>query len=292
MINLAGNITWHGALASRPVVSIALPVLTALFLLYLFLIFPSRRHHPDLDLMDGRYIAHRGLHDMSPPGGRATPENSLAAFCAAAEAGYMIENDIRITADGQVVVFHDDTLNRMCGVDGIPESMTLAQLKELRLAGSDQTIPTLQECLDAVGGRVPLLIEFKCTSLSDCHRLCEAAAPILDHYQGKYLVQSFIPLVLRWYRKNRPHVCRGQLAAGFYREKFYMRLLGTLLFNAMGRPDFISYDYRNARNISRRFCTALGAHPVCWTLHNQEELDESRQWFRTFIFEDYIPLDK
>ena len=274
-----------------PLVITTLSVLVVLFLLFLFLVFPSRRHHADLALMDGRYIAHRGLHDLSPSG-TATPENSLAAFRAAAEAGYMIENDIHLTADGQVVVFHDDTLTRMCGVDGTPESMTLAQLKSLRLAGSDQTIPTLQECLDVVDGRVPLLIEFKCMNLSACRRLCETAAPILDSYKGKYLVQSFFPFVLRWYRKNRPQVCRGQLAAGFYREKFHMRLAGCLLFNAVGRPDFVSYDHRNAGNICRRFCTVLGAHPVCWTIHSQKELNYARRWFRTFIFEGFIPSDK
>lgn len=272
-----------------PVIFILLSVAVLLLLLLLFLLWPATRRHPDIRLMDRCYIAHRGLHDV--PGISDAPENSLAAFRAAAEAGYMIETDIHVTLDGEVIVFHDDSFRRMCGVDRTPESMTLAQIRTLRLSGTEHAVPTLQECLNTVAGKVPLLIEFKCMNLHTCRRLCEAVAPLLDQYQGQYMVQSFFPYVLQWYRKHRKHVCRGQLAAGFYHDKFYMRLAGCLIFNVVSRPDFISYSHTTPRNIFRRLCTLLGAHPVCWTIHSPEEVQNARKYFRTFIFEGFIPRD-
>ena len=87
------------------------------------------------------------------------PENSLPAFRAAAEAGYAVEMDVHLTADDQLVVFHDDTLERMCGVPGVIDDFTLAELRALRLGDTDCVIPTFAEALAALGGRVPLLLE-------------------------------------------------------------------------------------------------------------------------------------
>lgn len=281
---------------------IVLGTLSILFLLFLFLIFPALRRHPDRQMLEGRYIAHRGLHDVAvpqsgdPSGGAdcsgAAPENSLTAFAYAAEHGYMIENDIHITKDGEVVVFHDDDLFRMTGVHGKPEDMTLADLKTLRLAGTDERIPTLRECLDVVSGRVPLLIEFKCIDRATCDRLCPAAASVLADYTGKYLIQSFYPLVLSYYRKHHPDICRGQLSKGFYKEPLYMKLLGCLVYNFLARPDFVSYDHEDATHPCRRFCTALGAYPVGWTFRSEDELKAHGHWFHTFIFEGFIPQPK
>ena len=255
-----------------------------LCLLFLFLIFPSRRRHPDLKRLDGAMIAHRGLHDQQPE----APENSLAACRLAVKAGYPIENDIHITADGEVVVFHDDTLQRLCGREEAIEDMTLAQLRDCTLAGSSETIPTLREFLDAVDGRVDLLIEFKCGK-NPCRRLCEEANRILSDYDGKYFIQSFYPQVLSWYRRHRPDVCRGQLSSAFYHDKLSMRVLGCLLTNVTARPDFVSYDHHHAGHISRRLCTLLGAFPVGWTFRSEQELQKHRQDFKTFIFEGFIP---
>lgn len=266
---------------------VAMCIVLALGLLGLFLICPGLRRHPAVARMQGRYIAHRGFHDQTP----RTPENSLAAFREAIRRGYAIENDIHLTADGQVVVFHDDTLQRMCGVEGRPEDWTLAQLRQLSLAGTAERIPTLQECLALVDGQVPLLIEFKCGTVSDARRLCAAADAILSGYTGEYWVQSFFPFVLQWYKQHRPEVCRGQLSAGFYHERLSHRLLGCLLFNFLGRPDFISYEHTNARNVFLRLNIRLGAHPVCWTLRTPEELERAKSRFRTYIFELFTPED-
>ena len=249
---------------------------------WLFLIAPARRRHPQLKLLEGRYIAHRGLH------GDTIPENSLAAFRAAVARGFAVEIDIHITADGQLVVFHDDTLKRVCGVDVTIAKATLAELKTYRLKGTEETIPTLQECLDTVAGQVPLLIEFKCLDTATCRRLCEAADAVLQGYAGQYFVQSFYPFVLHWYRKHRPDVCRGQLS--LYSEPgIAKRLLGKLVFNFLSRPDFISYEYGGAKRLNFRTAVRLGAYPIGWTFQQKQEVDTYKTDYRTYIFERFDP---
>lgn len=258
-------------------------VLIVLAGLFLFAIFPALSRNPDKTLLTGARIAHRGLHDEKA----GIPENSLAAFALAVKNGYWIENDIHLTADGHVVVFHDDTLERMCGVSGRPEDMSLAELKSLRLSGTSQQIPTLEECLETVSGKVPLLIEFKCASGIPAARLCEAAQRILRTYNGKYLIQSFYPQVLFWYRRHESGICRGQLATAFHGEALHKRLAGCLLFNFWGRPHFVSYEHKFAKQPFRRFCSFLGAIPVGWTFHSQEEIEAVKTAFLAYIFEGF-----
>lgn len=258
-------------------------IVAALLIIFLFMICPALRRHPDRKVLEGLYIAHRGLHSVNP----AIPENSLAAFEAAVETGYAIENDIHLTLDGQVIVFHDDTFKRMCGVDKRPEEMTLEEIKKLRLKNTNQSIPTLKECLDLVDGRVPLMIEVKCPAALDYAPLCRAANEILKDYKGKYFIQSFYPPVLMWYKKHRPDICRGQLASAFYKESIDKRLLGCMIFNFLSRPDFVSYEHTYKNNLFRRLCVLLGAFPVGWTFKKQTDIDSAKKHFKTFIFEKF-----
>lgn len=263
---------------------IILGVLAFLVALFLFLVYPSTRRHKDRDVLNGRFIAHRGFHGVMDN----TPENSLNAFKRAVELGLAIEIDIHLTRDGEVVVFHDDTLTRVCGVDARVEDKTLSELKELRLLNTDCRIPTLKECLNTVDGKVPLLIEFKCVSLK-CDDLCRAADEILSEYNGKYLIQSFYPTVLKWYKKHRNDICRGQLASKFSKEELHKRLLGCLLFNFLARPDFVSYEHKYSDYFFFKLVKRLGAFPVGWTFKSQAELTENGKEFKTFIFEGFIP---
>lgn len=132
---------------------VILSLLLILAILYMIAIAPARR--PLGEPFVSTKYAHRGLHD------KELPENSLAAFGAAVDRGFGIELDVRLTKDGVLVVFHDDTLTRMCGVDKRVSELTLDEIKELKLAGSEYGVPTLEEFLDCVGGKVPLLIELK-----------------------------------------------------------------------------------------------------------------------------------
>lgn len=263
-------------------------IVFGLLALYLFLLFPTLRRHSDRQLMKGMYVAHRGLHAAKA----GIPENSLKAFSLACELGFCIEIDIHLTRDGHIVVFHDDTTQRICGKDLKVEECTLAQLTQLRLSDTDEHIPTLEEVLCLVNGKVPLLIEFK-SVYGNSFALCAAADKILSKYQGKYMVQSFYPPVLYWYRKNRPQICRGQLSQNFIAHKGQRSLskilAGWLLLNFISRPDFISYNYEDANAFSRGLCTALGAFSVGWTFRDAPALAAARPLFDTYIFENFLP---
>ena len=261
-------------------------ILIAVLLLALvfFLIAPSLRRHPDREFLSGLNIAHRGLHDLE----KDTPENSIAAFLEATARGYAIENDIHLIADGNVVVFHDYNLKRMCGEDIELEKCTLEELKQYTLGESCEKIPTLKECLAAIDGRVPLLIEFKTESFKNYKALCTAANEILKDYKGKYFVQSFFPPVLHWHRKNRRDILRGQLATATEKGTLAKRLMGCLVYNFMSRPDFVSYDVKCVKNIMFRIVKRLGALPVGWTIRNEEEHKKAKKTFKTYIFENFL----
>ncbi|MBR5783121.1 MAG: glycerophosphodiester phosphodiesterase [Clostridia bacterium] len=263
---------------------IIVAVVLALMALYLYLVFPALRRHPDRVLMKGMYVAHRGLHSVEA----GIPENSMRAYGVAKGLGFGIEIDIHLTADGEVVVFHDDTATRVCGKDIVIEKSTLAELKELRLQDSDEQIPTLKELLEFIDGEVPLLIEFK-AKVNNCAALCVAADKILSQYKGKYIVQSFYPPVLRWYRRHRKDICRGQLATPDGKNSFEKWMAGCLLFNFMSRPDFISYDFQYTRNFGRSMCASLGAMSVGWTFCSEEELSSVKSFYSTYIFENFLP---
>lgn len=260
-------------------------VLVLLFAVLLFLICPSFVKNKDTKILEGSFIAHRGLHDIES----GIPENSVLAFKRAIGYGYIIETDIHLTSDGEVIVFHDNSFARMCGLNKSPEEMTLKEIKQLRLLNTDETVPTLKECLDTVCGRVPILIEFKCSSPALSVSLCEKADEILSGYDGKYFVQSFYPFAMKWYRKHRPNICRGQLASEFKGKDFSKRISGTLFANVMSRPHFISYEYKYDKNIFLRFCVMLGALPICWTVRSKEKLERAKKFFRAYIFEKFIP---
>ena len=141
-------------------------------LLWLFL-RPGRYGEAQKQLVYGVNHAHRGLHTKD----KTVPENSLPAFRAAAEAGYGVELDIQLSRDGQVVVFHDDTLDRVCGVHGRVDEFTFEELRGMRLCGTQETIPLLTEVFEVMGGRTPMIIELKTGRRND--ELCEKGLALM-----------------------------------------------------------------------------------------------------------------
>lgn len=263
---------------------IAFLVLAILIALFLFCSMPSIYRHKDLNLIKGKYIAHRGLHNLK----QGIPENSIPAFKRATELGFAIENDIHLTKDGKVVVFHDDDLNRACAVNKKVEELTLKELKEYNLFGTPEKIPTLQECLAAVDGKTPLLIEFKSVD-GNAKELVIAANEILKEYKGEYLIQSFYPQVLYYYKKYNKKVCRGFLATAFKGEAFYKRLSGALLYNFIGRPHFVSYEHKFYNYFFLKLNKLLGAFLIAWTFHSKTEVLKVKKEFKAYIFEGFIP---
>jgi glycerophosphoryl diester phosphodiesterase len=262
--------------------------LAAVFALYAFLLAPGR--YPKAApaaLWQARY-AHRGLHDRE----NIRPENSLAAFADAVEAGYGIELDIRLTADDQAVVFHDDNLKRVCGVDRDAADCTYEELQGYRLSGTEQRIPLFTEVLSRVDGRAPLIIELKSTKRNQA--LCEKAAAILDVYNGPYCVESFHPGIVAWFKKHRPQVVRGQLTAG-YRQYgtlpgWQKLLLSSMLANVSARPHFVAFRHEDARGrLGLRICRLLGGKLVGWTVRDTDDIAWCERFFDVIIFEYFRP---
>ena len=266
-------------------VLILFPVLLAL---YLFLLMPRMGRRPDHSALPGRYYAHRGLHDNASD----APENSMAAFRRAVEHGCGIELDVQLTADGVPVVFHDASLQRVCGVEGRVEDYTFAELQQFPLFGTDERIPRFADVLALVDRQVPLIVEIK--AHGDFNAVCAAIAPMLDDYRGPFCVESFHPMAVRWFKKNRPEWIRGQLATNFAkpgkRENPAQWVTHQLLTNILCRPDFIAYDVWFFRNFSFRLCrTLFRPLSVAWTVKSQEELEKCRGSYDLFIFEGFIP---
>ena len=267
--------------------SIAAIVVAALCLILFWMISP-RLKKPDWDPLLGRNYAHRGLHTAD----QSVPENSLAAFALAAEKGYGIELDVQLTADRKIVVFHDSTLLRVCGIDRPLRDLTFAQLQEIPLAQTGEHIPLFSDVLQLVNGRVPLIVEIKHYYLRQ--QLCEMTAALLDRYQGAYCIESFHPLIVRWFKKNRPQVIRGQLAENYGKSKSLSPaagfFAGNLLTNFLARPDFIAYRFTHRGRFTLRICcNLLGARRVYWTLRAQEELSAAAEENAIGIFENFIP---
>lgn len=261
-------------------------ILPAAAAAYLFAVKP--RVGGRADEMKGIFYAHRGLHDRAA--GR--PENTMGAFRAAVEAGYGIELDVRLTKDEELVVFHDENLKRLCGREESICDLTYEELRECRVGGTQERIPRFAEVLRLVDGRVPLLVELKCEEKD--RLVSERTDGLLQNYRGRYVIESFHPLVLWWYRLHRPEVCRGQLSLHFQRrENRYhpLWIMAThLLFNFLGRPDFIAYDIRDKGTFSRMICRRLfGCHSAAWTVRSQKQLEECRACYDSFIFEGFLP---
>lgn len=260
-------------------------VICILGLVYIFLVAPRMFHKPDRKPFYCRHYAHRGLFDNETE----APENSLRAFAKAVEADYGIELDVQLSKDDVLVVFHDATLERMCGVKGNVWDFTYDELQELTLAKSGERIPKFEEVLNLVDGKVPLIVEYKLDQVQT--KVCELGNKLLKQYKGAYCIESFHPLAVKWYRKNRPDVLRGQLSMNFKEEykahKEYI-FLTYLLTNVATRPDFIAYQHSDASNISRKICRVLGALSVTWTIKNQKQYEAVKDEFDLFIFDSCI----
>ena len=264
-------------------------VIVVLILLYLFLIMPNVAGTADMEALQEGF-AHRGLWD------ERLPENSLAAFASAVQAGYGIELDVQLSKDKQIMVFHDVTLKRMCGVDRRVSELTRAELQSLSLKGSDHTIPTLAEVLKLVKGRVPLMIEIKGEAADPA--LCVRLSRMLDMYEGAFCVISFSPLILNWFKNYRPCYARGQLVTKVTQKdrkgnSIVNFLLSNMMLNFLSRPDFISMDQQCFKNPSFLLCTRV--FRVCgfgWTVRSKKEYVACRSQGIYPVFEGIRPPRK
>jgi glycerophosphoryl diester phosphodiesterase len=241
----------------------------------------------------GAPLAHRGLHDLSD--GR--PENSLAAFRAAIAAGYGIEMDLQLSADGHAMVFHDYDLGRLTGTKGAVQQRTAAQLGAIPLIGGTDGIPTLDQVLKLVAGRVPLLIEIKDQDGGmgpAVGALEQATATAIAQYAGPHAVMSFNPHSVIEMRRLSPNVARG-IVTGSYDPKEEALPVKTC-DHLREIPDFdragASFISHEAADLDRSRVAALkaaGADVLCWTIQSPEQERQARKIAQNITFEGYLP---
>ena len=269
------------------VITAALSLCLLGFLLWLYMICPGKKRREMEKYRHVKY-AHRGLHDETKA------ENSMSAFAAAKAHGFGIELDVRLSKDGELVVFHDNNLTRVVGREGKVIDFTAEELSKMSLCGTADGVPTLREVLDLIDGAVPLLIEIKMQG--DETGIAEKFLEVIEGYKGDFIVESFHPFALRIVKKARPDILRGILSMEYMKEERYkgkllFRLSQNLCLNFLMRPDFVAYDkngygVKNVRLIRRRFGTPL----IAWTIKSEEEERAAiSHGFDTVIFEGYIP---
>ena len=249
-----------------------------------FVIAPARSKRAEA--WKGTAFAHRGLH------GEGVDENTLEAFERACRLGVGIELDVQMTRDGELVVFHDEGLTRLAGDPRRVDEVDWAELKAMTLKEGGR-VPAFEEVLKLVDGRVPLLVELK--SGRSNRKLCEGTMALLKAYEGRYVVESFNPLMLRWLKKHAPEVVRWQLVGA---KPSYLAVMGwpgavvlsTLSLNFLARPDFVAYDvdavHFAAPSVQRAlFHTTMAA----WTVRDEETWQGCMDRGEMPIFENFVP---
>ena len=243
-----------------------------------------------LDWLVERPIAHRGLH------GGSVMENTLAAAKAAVDAGFANEVDLQLTSDNEIVVFHDDTLDRLTDARGPLAARTLAELKTLSIGGTGEHIPALHELLDLVAGRTPLVLELKSDWNGD-ERLTQRTAEVLIGYSGPVAVMSFDPQILMALQKHAPGLPRGIVAERYYddpewsaatrQQKFS---LGNLLHIPSTKPHFVAYSVSDLPAFAPLAARhLLGMKLLTWTVRSDEQRKTARRWADQMIFEGFRP---
>ena len=239
-------------------------------------------------------VAHRALHDA----GQGVPENSRAAVGRAVRAGYGVEIDVQLSADGQAMVFHDGTLDRLTHTTGPVASRTARELTDLTLTGSEEHIPTLSEILRLVDGKVPLLIEIKDQSggLGEGEdRLERAVAADLDGYTGPAAVMSFNPHVIARMKALAPDVPRGLVTSAFMPSRWphltaeqcrHLRSISD--FGRVGAV-FISHHWTDLGSPRVAELKQNGTPVLCWTVTSPQVEAEARRMADNITFEGYLP---
>ncbi len=237
----------------------------------------------DINFLKNDLIAHRGYHDKD----KGVPENSVAAFKRAIRYNYTIELDVHLTKDKRLVVFHDDSLKRVCGVNKTIEECTYDELLKYNLFDTKYKIPLFEEVLKLVGGKVGLLIETKTAKFNG--KLESKLSNLLDCYKGNFAIQSFNPMSVLWFKKNRKGYIRGLLSSDFKHDKKISNLRKNLAKSVIAdiflRTDFIAYDINALPNSyiksKRKTKLILG-----WTIRCKKDYDKAIKYCDNLICEN------
>lgn len=237
-------------------------------------------------------IAHRGLHDVSQ--GRV--ENCESAFQAAIDGGFAIECDVRLSADNQVVVFHDDTLGRLTQSTATVRDLSVAELKQIPFNQGPDRIQTLQELLEQVSESVPLIIELKSQWDGDTG-LALRVAETIGTYFGPVATMSFDPALVQEAQRWLPHIPNGIVSEHYkntaewqFLTRFQRFKLSNMLHWPKTKPDFISYNINDLPRWTVSLFENLVSVPViCWTVRTPEQAHKAAQICDQITFEGFDP---
>lgn len=250
---------------------------------------PRIFNKPDLSELRRYDYAHRGFTGNDP----AVPENSKTAFQNAIDHGYGITMDVRLTRDGIPVIFADTRLERLTGASGSVENTTLADIRGLKLSGTDEEVLTLDEALKLVNGQVPVILDLQVED-DNVDSLCDEVCEAVDEYEGVFAIESMDARVLRWYKKQRNEYVRGQKTDYTYRSgsSFMSRLIdfltSSLLINFLSEPDFISTPIDQKCNPSLFLCKLVYRVPRVSTMVRSLDDYETAKTDGASVVFDYI----
>ncbi len=234
----------------------------------------------DLSWLTARPIAHRGLHDMN----RDVWENTLSAFGRAIDKDFAIECDVHLSADGVPVVIHDGHLGRLTGTDAFIWQRTAAEMTALTVGGTDDHPPTLEEMLDFVAGRVPLVIELKGIAGHDAG-LVERVGQMLTRYEGKAAIMSFDHWLIRDFDRHAHGIPAGLTALGASEHDLEAHF-SMLAHNI----SFASYCLADMPN---RFVSLvrekLGMPVITWTVRDDIAVERTFALGDQMTFEGFDP---
>lgn len=267
-------------------------IILLLIIIYLFLIKPNNNSRKaKMKPFEEVYLTHRGFFNNVD-----IPENSLPAFRKTARNHMGSELDVQLTSDHKLVVFHDDDLNRVCGVDKKLIDCTYEELQSYRLLSTEERIPLFEEVLEVLNPDTPLIVEIKTNRTA--YDAVEEALKILSRYQIPFTMESFDPRIVRYLKVNHPEIVRGQLAYNIFGNKestlsFFLKLIGTyMLSNFYTKPDYVAYDVHSPYNLSFMICSRIfKTECVAWTVKNEDDLAYARKYYQQIIFDSFIPSD-
>ncbi|MES2894416.1 MAG: glycerophosphodiester phosphodiesterase [Pseudomonadota bacterium] len=237
------------------------------------------------DLLFHPPVAHRGLWAKD-----GAPENSLGAFQAACKAGYGIELDVQLSADGEAMVFHDEDLERMTGVKGRLRDRTAADLAELRLKETDEPIPTLMDTLAIVGQRAMVHVELK-TPFGEVGPLEKRVHDILIDHAGPVCVIGFNPYSHAWFADRFPGVLRGLDSYNYKRAPHLAEeqreAFARLEHVAIARPHFLALSVDMVGDPRAKAFRDKGMPVVAWTVRDKGQWETIKPHCDNLIFEGF-----
>lgn len=232
----------------------------------------------NLEPLLNNLIAHRGVHNKYIKG------NSLIAIELAIMKKLPVEFDITLTKDNVVILCHDSFIK--CK----NKTYIIVNHNYSKLKGICQKIVTLEEVLNLVSGKIPLLIELK--PYNKGNKLEKECVKLLDNYKGYFAIQSFSPFIIYWFKKNRESYIRGQLLTNTYNYNFIVNgIYKYMLFNKFTNPDFICYNIKGLPNKQiervRKSKTVIG-----WTVKKQEQIEKYNKYCDNFICDNILEIRK